>query len=407
MTSTLIFNPFAPGYATDPYPHLAELRAHDPVHQHPMGFWLLTRHADVSAVLRSGMSVELRNLGDGRLREQRQEAVGEEPQWRGAELSMLDRDPPDHTRLRRLVSRAFTRRAVAAMEARVVELVDAELDRIEAAGEVNLVDALAFPLPFNVISELLGMPPIDHVRLRELAGIVGRSLEPGTDPQLMQSIAAANAELYALTADAIAVKRKNRGEDLLTALIEGEDDGDVLSDDELVAQVVLLYLAGHETTVNLIANGVLGLLRHPDQLALLRSRPDLLPDAIEELVRYDAPVQLSRRITTAPYKLRDREIPAGSFVLACLSAANRDETVFGPDADQLKLDRPDSRNHVSFGMGVHHCLGAVLARLEGRISIGRLVQRFPALRLVGEPTWNGRINLRGMSDLPVAVRQSA
>ncbi len=403
MTSTLVFNPFAPGYAQDPYPHLAELRAHAPVHQHPMGFWLLTRHEDVSAVLRSGMSVELRNLGDGRLREQRQEAVGEQPQWRGAELSMLDRDPPDHTRLRRLVGKAFTRRAVAAMTARVVEMVDVELDRIAAAGEVNLVDALAFPLPFNVISELLGMPEMDHVRLRELAGIVGRSLEPGTDPQLMRAIAEANAELYALTAEAIAVKRRNRGEDLLTALIEGEDDGDVLNDDELVAQVVLLYLAGHETTVNLIANGVLALLRNPDQLALLRSQPDLIDNAIEELLRYDAPVQISRRITTAPYALRDQEIPAGSFVLASLASANRDTAVFGADADRLRLDRSDARGHVSFGMGVHHCLGAVLARLEGRVSIGRLVRRFPELRLTAEPTWNGRINLRGMARLPIAV----
>lgn len=403
MTSTLVFNPFAPGYAADPYPHLAELRAAVPVHQHPMGFWLLTRHADVSAVLRSGMSVELRNLGAGRLREQRQEAVGDQPQWRGAELSMLDRDPPNHTRLRRLVAKAFTRRAVAAIEDRIVELVDVELDRIAAARAVNLVDALAFPLPFNVISELLGMPEMDHVRLRELAGIVGRSLEPGTDPELMRTIAAANAELYALTAEAVAVKRRNRGDDLLTALVDGEDDGDVLSDDELVAQVVLLYLAGHETTVNLIANGVLALLRNPGQLALLRSRPDLLPDAIEELVRYDAPVQLSRRITTTPYPLRDQEIPAGSFVLASLAAANRDEEVFGADADQLRLDRREARQHVSFGMGVHHCLGAVLARLEGRIAIGRLVLRFPDLRLAGEPVWNGRINLRGMSQLPVTV----
>lgn len=403
MTSTLVFNPFGPGYAADPYPHLAQLRADAPVHQHPMGFWLLTRHADVSAVLRSGMSVELRNLGAGRLREQRSEAVGEQPQWRGAELSMLDRDPPDHTRLRRLVSQAFTRRAVAAMTDRVVELVDERLDAIATQGSVNLVDELAFPLPFLVISELLGIPPTDNARLRELAGVVGRGLEPGTDPELMRAITAANAELYAMTADAIAIKRRHRGDDLLTALIDAEDDGDVLSDDELVAQVVLLYLAGHETTVNLIANGALALLRNPDQLALLRSRPDLLDNAVEELLRYDAPVQISRRITTAPYPLRDQEIPAGSFVLASLAAANRDEAVFGPDADRLRLDRRDARAHVSFGMGVHHCLGAVLARLEGRIALGRLVHRFAGLRLLGEPVWNGRINLRGMSVLPIEV----
>jgi len=403
LTSTLVFNPFAPGYADNPYPHLAELRDGEPVHQHPMGFWLLTRYADVNALLRSGMSVELRNLGGGRLREQRQEAVGDAPQWAGAELSMLDRDPPDHTRLRKLVAKAFTRRAVAAMESRVVELVDADLDRIADAGSVNLIESLAFPLPFNVISEMLGMPPTDNARLRDLAGIVGRSLEPGTDPDLMRAIAEANAELYAMTAAAVAWKRAHPGQDLLTGLIEAEDGGDVLNDAELVAQVVLLYLAGHETTVNLIGNGALALLRNPDQLALLRERPDLTENAIEELIRYDAPVQISRRITTAPYSLRDKEIPPGSFVLGSLASANRDPLVFGESADTLRLDRPDARSHVSFGAGAHHCLGAVLARLEGRISLGRLVQRFPNLHLSGEPTWNGRINLRGMSTLPVTV----
>ncbi len=403
MTSTLVFNPFAPGYADDPYPHLAELRDGDPVHQHPMGFWFLTRYADVNTLLRSGMSVELRNLGGGRLREQRQEAVGDEPQWAGAELSMLDRDPPDHTRLRKLVAKAFTRRAVNAIEPRVVELVDADLDRIADAGTTNLIEELAFPLPFNVISEMLGMPPTDNARLRELAGVVGRSLEPGTDPDLMRAIAAANAELYALTAEAVAWKRAHPGKDLLTGLIEAEDDGDVLSDAELVAQVVLLYLAGHETTVNLIGNGVLALLRNPSQLAVLRSEPEAIENAIEELVRYDAPVQISRRITTAPYAVGDKEIPPGSFVLGSLAAANRDPRVFGDDADQLRLDRADARSHVSFGAGPHHCLGAILARLEGRVAIGRLVQRFPNLRLAGEPTWNGRINLRGMAALPITV----
>jgi cytochrome P450 len=403
MTSTLVFNPFAPGYADDPYPHLAELRDGEPVHQHPMGFWLLTRYADVNALLRSGMSVELRNLGGGRLREQRQEAVGEEPQWAGAELSMLDRDPPDHTRLRKLVAKAFTRRAVNAIEHRIVSLVDADLDRIADAGSVDLIESLAFPLPFNVIAEMLGMPPTDNARLRELAGIVGRSLEPGTDPDLMRAIAAANAELYAMTAEAVAWKRRNPGSDLLTGLIEAEDDGDVLSDAELVAQVVLLYLAGHETTVNLIGNGVLALLRNPAQLAELRSRPELIENAIEELLRYDAPVQISRRITTAPYTVGDKEIPPGSFVLGSLASANRDPRTFGPTADRLILDRENARSHVSFGAGPHHCLGAVLARLEGRISIGRLITRFPNLALAADPTWNGRINLRGMSTLPITV----
>ncbi|MFL6140735.1 MAG: cytochrome P450 [Labedaea sp.] len=403
MTSTVMFNPFAPTYCANPYPHLAELRAADPVHQHPIGFWLLTRHEDINAVLRSGMSVELRNLADGALRQGRQEAVGDD-QWEGAELSMLDRDPPDHTRLRRLVSKAFNRRAVAALESRVVRFVDDALDRIAEAGAVNLISALAFPLPFTVISDMLGMPPsIEGLRVRELSGTVVRSVEPGNNPDLQQAIDSANRELAKLAAEAVAWKRENPGDDLLTALIEAEDQGDVLNDDELVAQIVLLLIGGHETTVNLLGNGTLALLRNPDQLALLRSQPDLIENAVEELLRYDAPVQISKRITTEPYPLRDKVIPAGSFVLNHVAAAGRDDLVFGADADQLRLDRPDARNHMSFGAGVHHCIGAVLARMEGRVAIGRLVERFPRLRLTGEPSWNGRITLRGMTELPVAV----
>ena len=403
MTTTLVYHPFTPGHDADPYPHLAQLRAEAPVHQHPMGFWLVTRHADVSACLRSNISVDMRNLSDDRLMQRRAEALGERPQWRGDEQSMLHRDPPEHTRLRRVVAKAFTRRAVAAIEARMVERVDAALDRIAEEGVADLVAALAFPLPFTVISDLLGMPPVDDARVRQLTDTMSRSLEPTGDPEVMRASVEANAELCVLLADAVAVKRRHPGEDLLTVLIEALDGGELRSEAEVLSQLVLLYLAGHENSVNLIAKGVLALLRNPDQLALLRSRPDLLEDAVEELLRFDAPVQLNRRITAVPYPVGEQEIPAGSFVLLHLASANRDEAVFGPDADRLRLDRPDARLHLAFGAGVHHCLGAVLARMEGRVAIGRLVRRFPALRLAGEPVWNGRINLRGLTRLPIAT----
>jgi cytochrome P450 len=187
-------------------------------------------------------------------------------------------------------------------------------------------------------------------------------------------------------------------------LINAEDGGDVLSDDELVAQVVLLYVAGHETTVNLIGNGTLALLRDPAQAALWRERPDLDDNAVEELLRYDSPVQLSRRITLDDYEVDGRVIPKGSFVMASLGSANRDEAQFGPDADRVRIDRPNAKQHASFGGGVHHCLGSALARTEGRIALSSLVRRFPALSLAGEPTRNGRINLRGLTSLPVSVR---
>ncbi|MFI5591546.1 cytochrome P450 [Amycolatopsis sp. NPDC051758] len=398
----VLFNPFAPGFFEDPYAQYKLLRDEDPVQNHPLGFWFVSRYEDVSALLKAGLSVEVANLAPAAFNEQI-EYFASEDNAGALNRSMLDRDPPDHTRLRSLVTKVFTRRAIAALEPQIVQLVDDALDRMAELGSSDLVEELAFPLPFAVISAMLGMPPTDHARIRELSGTLVRSLEIVADEESARAIVAADAELTAITREVIAWKRDNPADDLLTALIAAEHDGQVLDGDELVAQVVLLYVAGHETTVNLIANGVNALLRHPDQLALLRARPDLAANAVEEFLRYDSPVQQTRRITTAPHVVAGKEIPAGTFVLACLGSANRDERYFGPDADQLRLDRPEARHQVSFGAGPHHCLGAALARLEGQVAINRLVQRFPELDFAGELTWNGRINLRGPAKFPVTV----
>ncbi|MGH3759831.1 cytochrome P450 [Actinophytocola sp.] len=400
MTEAVIFNPLLPGFDADPYAHYREVRELDPVHEHPLGFWFLTHYDDVTRLLRSGLSVEDRNLVEGPIAEQYRMLGGER---NAVTLSMLDRDPPDHTRLRSLVTKVFTPRAVAALEPMVTGLVDDALDRIADGGHVDLVEELAFPLPFAVISTMLGTPPTDHVRLRELTGTLVRSLEVVTDPEVIRAIADAEVALSGMTEEIIAWKRANPADDLLTALIQAEEDGDKLSDDELVAQVLLLYVAGHETTVNLIANGVVALLRYPEQFAKLRARPDLAASAVEEFLRYDSPVQQTRRITTAPYPVRDKEIPAGQFVIACLGAANRDPDFWGPDAEDLRIDRPDAHRHVSFGAGPHHCLGAALARLEGRVAISGLVTRFPDLALDGAVTWNGRLNLRGAASVPISA----
>src|SRR5580700_4397981 len=386
LTETIpppLFDPFAPGFADDPYPQYATMREKAPVYQHPLGFWLLTRYDDVSWLLRApGLSVEDDNMAtDSLLRQLREEAYGDGAS-RANSVSMLDRDPPDHTRLRKLVSKAFTPRAIEALRPRITGLVDSMLDGMAAEGEVDLVDALAFPLPFSVIAEMLGTPPADHERIRQLTGTVVRSLEPVADPGLIQAILAA---------------------DLLTALIHAEDDGDVLNDEELVAQTLLLYIAGHETTVNLIAGGALALLRHPAQLALLRDNPALIANAVEELLRYDSPVQASRRITLEPVRIGGVTIPAGAFVMASLGSANRDEGFWGPDAAELRLGRTNARQHLSFGGGPHHCLGASLARLEASIALARLTARFPGLALDGQVAWNGRINLRGPAHLPVSL----
>jgi cytochrome P450 len=397
-----VFDPFAPGFTDDPYPQYAALRAGAPAGRHPLGFWLLTRYEDVAALLRANMSVEDANITDRGLLELREQMFGEEPE--GSRVrSMLDRDPPDHTRLRRLVSKAFTPRAVEALRPRITGLVDEMLDAAAGQDQVDLVDALAFPLPFAVIGEMLGTPPADHERIRQLSGTVVRSLEPVNDPATAAAIVEADAELTQIAAEMIAWKRANPAGDLLTALINAEDGGDVLGDEELIAQTLLLYIAGHETTVNLIAGGTLALLRYPDQLARLRSDPALTVNAVEEMLRYDSPVQATRRITLEPASIGGVTIPAGSFVMALLGSANRDESYFGPDAGQLRLDRENARQHVSFGAGPHHCLGASLARMEAAIALGRLVTRFPGLALDGEPSWNGRINLRGPARLPVSL----
>ena len=408
MTETLptpLFDPFAPGFTDDPYPQYAVMRAQAPVYAHPFGFWLLTGYDEVSWLLRAGLSVEDGNVAaDSLLRQMRDQMYGaadESP--RASALSMLDRDPPDHTRLRRLVSKAFTPRAIQALRPRITELVDGMLDAMAEQRRVDLVDALAFPLPFSVIAEMLGTPPADHERIRQLTGTVVRSLEPVADPDLAAAIIAADDELIQIAVEMIAWKRANPAGDLLTALIHAEDGGDVLSDDELVAQTLLLYIAGHETTVNLIAGGTLALLHHPGQLAQLRSDPALVGNAVEELLRYDSPVQASRRITLEPVTVGGVTIPAGAFVMASLGSANRDERFWGPDAAELDLRRENARQHVSFGAGPHHCLGASLARLEACIAFERLAARFPGLALDGDVVWNGRINLRGPAHLPVTV----
>jgi cytochrome P450 len=406
LTETIpppLFDPFAPGFADDPYPQYATMREQAPVYLHPFGFWLLTGYEEVAWLLRApGLSVEDDNVTPGSpLRQLREEAYGDAP--RVGAVSMLDRDPPDHTRLRKLVSKAFTPRAIQALRPRITELVDGMLDGMAAEGQVDLVDALAFPLPFSVIAEMLGTPPADHERIRQLTGTVVRSLEPVADPGLVQAILAADDEMSRIAADMIAWKRANPADDLLTALIHAEDDGDVLDDDELVAQTLLLYIAGHETTVNLIAGGALALLRHPAQLAVLRAGQALVGNAVEEMLRYDSPVQASRRITLEPVTVGGITVPAGAFVMASLGSANRDERFWGPDAAELNLRRENARQHVSFGAGPHHCLGASLARLEASIAFERLAARFPGLALAGDVAWNGRINLRGPVHLPVSA----
>jgi cytochrome P450 len=398
----VVYNPFAEGFAENPYPQYAALREADPIHHSPFGIWVLFRHEDVRALLRDqSLSVDERNMHSTVFSDLAQQEMGEAAEM--GSYSMLSADPPAHTRLRRLVSKAFTPRMIERLRPRIEELVDAILDRAAAAGGLELMDDLAFPLPFAVITDLLGMPDTDTAELRRLSGLVVRSLEPVVEPAMLHEIAAAAASLNELITQAIDWKRSRMADDLLSALIVAEDEGDALSQPELAEQVALLYLAGHETTVNLIGNGMLALLRHPDQMADLRAHPALDAAAIEELLRYDSPVQMTRRITLSEISIGGETIETGAFVVLGLASANRDQRRWGPTADQVDLRRAGAGEHLSFGGGHHYCLGAALARLEGQVAIGRLSRRFARIEMASEPVYNGRRNLRGLAGLTLTV----
>lgn len=404
-----MFNPFAPGFAENPYEEYRVERESEPIQQTPFGPWIVFSHAESVQLLRDvTLSVDVRKA---------MEILGEDPRDRAkmrAELfpdkapredtSILNIDPPDHTRLRKLVSSVFTPRRVADLAPMIERIVDEHLDAVADRGEMDLIADLAFPLPFAVISEMLGMPDGDSAQLREWSHTLVKILDFTIGPEELMAAVIAGENLREHIANVIEWKRSNLGDDLLSALILAEDNGDVLSDVELIDQVNVLFIAGHETTVNLIGNGTWALLQNRDQLELLCDDPTVEATAIDELLRYDSPVQISRRITLEPIQVGGHDVAAGTFVLTSLGSANRDPAVFGPTADQLDLRRADAARHLAFGSGTHHCLGASLARMEGTIAITRLIRRFPELQAMSAPAWNGRLVLRGMDSLQLSLR---
>jgi cytochrome P450 len=387
----LLFSPLLPEFHANPYPFYHRLRREDPVHHSTLGPWVLTRYDDVELVLRdsrfgrAGFTPFL-DTDEGRL-----------------PPSMLFRDPPDHTRLRSLVSRAFTPRVIEAMRAHIQEIVDRLLERVRAAGAMDLIADLAYPLPVTVICEMLGVPVEDQARIQQWSTDVARSLDAigmTADPQVAERGRIGRRALADYFRALLPERRRHPREDLLSSLITAEERGDRLTEGELLTTCILLFVAGHETTVNLIGNGVLALLRHPDQLARLRENPGLITSAVEELLRYDSPVQRTGRIPTADVEIDGRTIPKGSMVVAAIGGANRDPAHF-PEPDRLDLGRPDNR-HLAFGFGIHFCLGAALARVEGQVAIGTLLDRLPGLALATDtPEWRESSVLRGLKALPV------
>jgi cytochrome P450 len=401
-TTEQLFNPLSPEFIRDPYPHYERLRTTDPMHVTAHGNFVASRHAEASLVLRDKrfgkdyVERTIRRYGP---------EIMEEPVFRSMSHWMLQQDPPDHTRLRGLVVKAFTARRVEDMRPRIQAVVDQTLDAIVDCGHMDLIEDFAFRLPVTIICDMLGIPEEHREVFYRSSRDGGRILDPV--PMTPAEIADANAgsamagmyfqQLFEL-------RRRTPGDDLTTQLVQAEEDGSKLTNEELTANIVLLFGAGHETTVNLIGNGLLALHRNPDQLALLKANPPLITNAIEEFLRYDSSVQLSGRVALEDIDdLGGKKIPKGESVLCLLGSANRDPAVYPDRPDQLDITRPNVKP-LSFGGGIHFCLGAQLARIEAEIAISTLLRRLPELRLddANNPEWRPTFVLRGLKRLPAS-----
>lgn len=399
----LAFDPTDVAFRRNPYPRYAELRESPLLHPGTFGLWVLTRHADVQAVLRDARVSSHPRHATAERRAQREQTIpilGDGGEG-GIEI-MLVADPPDHTRLRRLASKAFTPRAVEQLRGRVTELVDGLLDEALERGTFDLMHHLAEPLPVMVICDLLGVPVEDQEQFKPWSTAIARMLDPDVDPASLGDALPAVMGFVQYFAGLIEERRATPRDDLLSALIAAEADGDKLDQRELFAMIILLFVAGHETTTNLLGNGTLALLRNPDQWSALQADPGLAVPGTEELLRYDSPVQVTVRMATCDLEVNGIPLAKGEGVVCGLAAANRDRR-YVEDPDRLDLAR-GAPTHLSFSNGMHHCLGAPLARLEGQLVFQALATRCRTLELADpDPPYRDHFVLRGLASLPVAA----
>ena len=382
----------------DPFPTYHALRRWDPVHRDPDGSYFLTRYDDVVAVYQD----HRRFSSDKRV--EFAPKFGDAPLYEHHTTSVVFRDPPDHTRIRKLFAPAFTPRALAALEPRVVRLVDALLDAAAARGGMDVVEDFAAALPIQLIGDMLGVPPDERGPLRGWSLAILGALEPEPGAARLEAGNRAVEEFKAYLRRLIAERRRRPGTDpgeILSALIAAEDAGDRLTEVELLHQCIFLLNAGHETTTNLIANAVVALLEHPEEWARLRANSALLPSAVEEFLRYQSPNQLGNRRVVADVAVGGVQMPAGTLVTLGIGAANRDPAQF-PEPDRLDLGRAPNR-HLAFITGIHACAGMWLARMEGRVAIGRLVERFDRLRAAAPPVRAPRARFRVVSSFAVLI----
>ena len=386
MESGVSYDPTSDSIRNYPYDTYDRMREKDPVHRMRMlDAWVLTRYEDVDMVLRD----HRRFLKDDESSD--------------GYRSMLHSNPPDHTRLRSLVSKAFTPRSVAALQPRIQRMVEELLDDLEGKNRIDLIESFAFPLPVTVIAEMLGVPPEDMDRFKDWSNDASLTVEPSLTDEQIRRMRKASEELFEYFEGIMEQRRRQPRDDMITALMNAEEEGDRLTHEELLTTLVLLLVAGNETTRNLIGNGTLALLRNPDQLQLLRENPDMLDTAINELLRYDSPVQLDGRIVRDEVEIDGNLIRPGQRVLCAIGAANRDPAVFA-NPNVLDIGRRE-KSHIAFGRGIHHCLGAPLAMLEGRVAFSALLDRFPSMSLIAEPEFREQVVLRGVEELWVEVEQ--
>jgi cytochrome P450 len=400
--SDVSFNPFDPEFRKNPHPFYDRLRTEEPVHRTPLGFVVLTRYEDVVNTLRNNdfsRDIEVNaNLPESPTRKFRRENERSK--------SMLNLDPPDHTRLRRLVSKSFTPSAIEKLRPRIQQLVDDALANAKRTGHLELVEELAFPVPFQVISDLLAMPTERGEELREWSQIITATLEPTTGVEELEKGQEAIAKMRPYLEEIIQHRRRNMGDDMLSSLIAVEEQGEKLNNDELMSFVILLYIAGHETTVNLIGNSVHALLTHPEQLDVMR-RESCTPNMVDELLRFNGPVQHTIRTPlvdiSIPVNGQEMLIKKGSLVLASLGAGNHDPSIFD-NPHQLDFSRSNSNRHLAFAAGVHYCLGASLAKLETEVAVGTLVKTFKSIEFDSQPEWRDRLTIRGVSKFELNVK---
>ena len=395
------FNPFVPAFRDNPYRSYQQLRQTDPVHwSDTFNFWVLTRYADCVSVLRHSRASA--NPRDWERYSDYAEALGGEGAAADMEQHwMLLKNPPDHTRLRKLATKAFTPRVVEGMRPHIQHIIDDLLDQVTAQDGFDIIADLAFPLPVIVIAELIGVPVQDREQFKEWTGALARSLDPVITPEIAQAADRATESFVEYFTHLIAERRARPQQDMLSALIAVEEEGERLSQDELLANVILLFAAGHETTMNLIGNGMLALFRHPDQLARLRAEPGLIQTAVEEFLRYDGSVQMTARTALDDIEIGGKRIRKNQQALILLGSANHDPAQFA-NPDQLDITRQDNP-HITFSHGIHHCLGAPLARIEAQLAINSLLERLPRLRLATDAVeWREMVTLRGLRELPVA-----